>query len=80
MIYPPWTPAQVDALNRWQRAGHVHPFTCGMVHSGDRDLVATHAGWICPNCDYTQNWAHGMMLEVPPRVGSTRVVGSDYPW
>lgn len=21
-------------------------------------LVATANGWICPSCDYTQNWAH----------------------
>lgn len=24
----------------------------------DRELVATVNGWICPTCDYTQNWAH----------------------
>ena len=22
------------------------------------NLVATKNGWICPVCDYTQNWAH----------------------
>jgi len=21
-------------------------------------LIATEGGWICPVCDYTQNWAH----------------------
>ena len=20
------------------------------------ELIATENGWICPNCDYTQNW------------------------
>lgn len=24
----------------------------------ERELVATLDGWICPTCDYTQNWAH----------------------
>lgn len=24
----------------------------------DHVLVATVNGWICPTCDYTQNWAH----------------------
>lgn len=77
----PWTPQQVLALNRWQEAGTVHPFTCG---SGDRmdfahvayanrnggdfgQLVATARGWICPACSYTQDWAHDFMLEPPPR-------------
>jgi len=22
------------------------------------ELVATTNGWICPNCDYTQDWYH----------------------
>lgn len=26
-------------------------------------LVATPAGWICPHCDYTQDWAHAFMAE-----------------
>lgn len=66
-ITAPFTIAQVDALNRFQRAGHVHPFTCGNDHSGDKDLVATKDGWICPNCDYRQDWAHAAMAgELPP--------------
>lgn len=27
----------------------------------DRELVATINGWICPTCDYTQDWAHEFM-------------------
>jgi hypothetical protein len=66
-ITAPWTPDQVDRLNRFQRLGHVHEFTCPYAHDGaDRTLVATKAGWICPHCDYRQDWAHAMMLEVPP--------------
>jgi hypothetical protein len=61
MIYAPWTEEQVKALNRWQEAGYVHPFTCW---EGD-DLVATTGGWVCPKCSYQQNWAHSFMLEEP---------------
>lgn len=59
-IVAPWTEDQVRELNRYQQAGFMHPFTCG----GDECrevLVATENGWKCPNCDYTQNWAHPFM-------------------
>lgn len=63
-ITAPWTPAQVDALNRYQRYGMFHPFTCIQDHGdADRDLVATCNGWICCHCGYTQNWAHETMLD-----------------
>jgi len=57
-IRPPWTPDEVATLNAWQHNGEVHPFTCGNDHDGNRVLVATRDGWICPTCDYTQAWAH----------------------
>lgn len=74
---PIWTEAQCEKLNEFQRAGHMHPFTCGgdrgdeahRVHAKrhrDRDrglLVATPFGWRCPVCKYTQTWAHGFMFE-----------------
>jgi hypothetical protein len=63
-ISAPFTADQVEALNRWQN-GPVHPFTCGNDHEGNRDLVATETGWICPNCNYTQKWAHEFMLQDP---------------
>ena len=68
IIRAPWTPEQVDALNRFQRCAIVHPFTCPNQHDGggDRDLVATRAGWICCHCDYRQEWAHRVMLQEPP--------------
>lgn len=58
--FAPWTDEQVAALNRWQRRGDVHPFTCD---NGSHVLVATNQGWICPKhgCDYRQNWAHVFM-------------------
>jgi hypothetical protein len=61
-ITAPFTAAQVDALNRFQHYGFVHPFTCPNEHEGDRALVATWHGWICPHCKYTQDWAHKLML------------------
>jgi len=69
MIFAPFSPGQVDALNRWQNAGTVHPFTCPDSHDGgDRDLVARVDGWHCPTCGYQQKWAHEMMLHEPPAV------------
>lgn len=64
----PWTPKQVIALNDYQQSDEGHPFTCANRGPGHaptnsyRDvLVATVNGWICPFCDYTQDWAHPFM-------------------
>jgi hypothetical protein len=41
----------------------------GVIKQGEDEfevsttLVATEAGWVCPNCDYTQDWAWGFMGE-----------------
>lgn len=61
----PWTQKQVEMLNEYQRAGWMHPFTCG---SGSHEnvegiLIAKPAGWICPFCDFKQNWAWDFMFE-----------------
>lgn len=62
-----FTPAEVRHLNEYQDAGFVHPFTCGSGDRCDGDgegrLVATVRGWICPYCDYTQDWAHAGMKD-----------------
>jgi hypothetical protein len=90
-IAAPWTPDQVDALNRFQRAGlRVHPFTCVTSHGGaDRALVATHNGWICPHCGYLQDWALAGMpaggdlvarLRKHANVISADVTGEDGYW
>lgn len=48
-----------------------HPFTCGNrgdhpTIAGDKGiLVPTTRGWICPICDYTQDWAHDHMKAAP---------------
>ncbi|MFB7162295.1 hypothetical protein [Streptomyces sp. NPDC056242] len=66
IINAPWTSEQVDALNRYQQAGRMHPFTCGALHTSGQSPVlnATDSGWICPDptCEYTQDWAHASML------------------
>ena len=68
-IHAPFTAEQVVALNDYQTTRWFHPFTCG--HCRDlmvggvpfREclLVATEAGWTCPTCDYTQDWAWKFM-------------------
>lgn len=66
-IYTPWDVPTVTALNRYQREGQFHPFTCGNGQSGQHvggvSLIATPDGWRCPmgHCDYTQNWAWSFM-------------------
>lgn len=61
----PWTDDEVRSLNEYQASGVMHPFTC---ENDDADycasvLTATPAGWICPDCDYTQNWAKDWMVD-----------------
>lgn len=80
-IRAPFTNEEVRALNRWQSSKFVHPFTCGQrdlpghkEHAdkvGDHDhgiLIATQSGWICPVCDYKQDWAHAFMAIAPPEL------------
>ncbi len=57
MVLAPFTLDQSLSLNAWQVAGFFHPYTCGN-DSGHGLLMATvGAGWQCPDCDYTQNYA-----------------------
>lgn len=72
IVDAPWTPQQVAALERWQLAGHVHPFTCVAVAHPDKtvNLVPFPEGWRCPECGYTQTWAYSYMLDGPPPVPS----------
>lgn len=66
----PFTSDQVEILAHNQTCGFVHPFTCANRGDGDHReaygdkgaLIATVRGWICPFCDYTQDWAHGHMM------------------
>ncbi|MEU2426982.1 hypothetical protein ABZ619_39220 [Streptomyces sp. NPDC007851] len=70
LLQAPWTAAQVENLNVYQKAGYFHPFTCGR-RDQHRDnpgvLVAAVDGWHCPagGCDYVQSWAHSFMADMP---------------
>lgn len=58
-VEAPWTDDQVENLNRFQHDGRMHEFTCECRNK----LTATNDGWVCSECDYTQNWAAPMMTE-----------------
>lgn len=69
-IKAPWTPSQVEALDRYQHAGKYHPYTCGNRGDGNHrvntidlgGLIPTRRGWICQYCDYKQEWADAAFL------------------
>jgi len=69
VVKAPWTPEQVAALNEFQTAENGHPFTCGGNRTdkyhldGQGVLVATVYGWVCPYCDYEQDFAYDMMFK-----------------
>jgi hypothetical protein len=62
----PFSPDLVAALEMRQRDKFRHPFTCpnrgdGKHRENDIDLgalVPTIRGWICPFCEYTQDWTY----------------------
>ena len=63
-----FTPEEVHSLNDYQNSGVMHPFTCGSGHrtehpDGEGILVATTKGWVCPYCDFRQDWAHVWMTD-----------------
>lgn len=60
---------EVVNLNKAQNSHALHPFTCPNRGDGNHRflngdtgaLFATTRGWICPFCEYTQDWAHEFM-------------------
>lgn len=70
----PWSseviqnPAQIQSGERYG-----HPYNC--INRGDRKhrdngndrgcLVPTSQEWICPDCEYTQDWAHESSIKMP---------------
>lgn len=65
----PWTDEEVRLLNQHQQNPQFHPFTCGSGNrtdekhlDGEGVLVATPDGWVCPYCDYRQDWCHQTMI------------------
>ena len=81
-IESPWIEEQVQALNAFQNLNSFHPFTCGGDRGDEAHkkyakehnqsdwgiLEATENGWVCPVCGYTQNWAHGVMVNIGKKV------------
>lgn len=57
LSFAPWSLTQVAALAAIQAAPTRHPYTCG-ENSNHKPLIPTQDGWVCSDCDYTQNWAH----------------------
>lgn len=74
----PFSQPIAHALNQSQvgvgKGMVIHPFTCanrGDGHHGEEGgdtgvLIATLTGWVCPHCDYIQNWAHPVMASSTP--------------
>lgn len=75
IVHVPFTAEQVASLNGYQHAAWVHAFTCGGIctlRGGlSPELIATVDGWSCPECDYTQDWAHEFMADGSWRQGNT---------
>lgn len=70
MVRAPFTDEQVIALQKWQDAGVIHPFTCcshdGCERSSREDhgvLIPTKEGWICPCGKWKQDWCHDFMIK-----------------
>jgi len=64
MIKAPFTKDQITALNRYQQAGFMHPFTCpGERNCNNRNLIARRTGWVCACGAFTQDWAHEFMIK-----------------
>lgn len=67
-IHAPWTPEQVQAINRHQAAAE-YPLICSRTrdrHGGLRMvLIARRDGMRCsdPSCDYQQSWVRGYMAD-----------------
>ena len=53
----PWSQEEVESLTLRQKEIRLHPYTCGN-DSRHTLLVPTNLGWMCTDCDYTQDWAH----------------------
>lgn len=72
-VVAPWSSEQVEGLAHHQfdppaPGWDKHPYTCGNRKDGQHRysaeghdfgvLIPTPAGWVCLDCDYTQDWAH----------------------
>jgi hypothetical protein len=76
-IEAPFDESQVAWLNQAQthtgKGMPIHPFTCASRSDGQHGeeggdlgvLIATTQGWVCPHCDYRQDWAQSAMFIAP---------------
>lgn len=68
IIKAPWAVEQIKALNLYQKSNLLHPYTCGGNRKdtnhidGEGILVATENGWVCPYCDYKQDWVSANLM------------------
>lgn len=77
-IRAPFTPEQVERLNRRQFDSPCHVYTCGGDRTDERHLdgegvlMATTEGWKCPYCAYRQATAPASWVgdPLPPHPGS----------
>lgn len=61
----------VANLWKYQLGGKMHPFTCANRGDGHHRvigsdlgmLIPTVKGWICPFCNYVQDWSHDFMAD-----------------
>lgn len=68
-----FSPDEIASLFTYQLDGQFHLFTCGNRDDGNHRIVGgdlgmlipTRDGWICPFCDYRQDWAHDFMKTYP---------------
>lgn len=60
----PFSREEIIKLLNWQMT--MHPYTCAFrgdlphrIIWGDKGtLIPTEEGWICVDCDFTQDWSH----------------------
>jgi len=64
-----WSDEKINNLNKYQKSGMYHPYTCGgplfadgfcerRSQNGEGILIPTKDGFICPCGKYTQDWVH----------------------
>lgn len=63
-IKAPFTDAEIEAFNDWQRWGSASAILCATHH--ETRLVAETAGWRCPvgGCADKRDWAPGFLMQV----------------
>ncbi|MDE1821717.1 MAG: hypothetical protein KGJ23_14645 [Euryarchaeota archaeon] len=75
VVFAPWTPEQVDALNFWQGLGAEPPMYHDDPVVGRLVLIATREGWVAHHPGpVVRIWAPRFMLAARPSLPSTPAV------